>query len=211
MQRCVTHTPLRCHSLDLSVLEQVILKSLTNIESSTLPEEEGVGFRLDFTFAANEFFTNTKLSKTYHMADSGEDPVLEKAEGTEIDWHQGKNVTVKIMKKKQRNKNGKGTRVVTKTEPCESFFNFFSPPKIPDPEEEGMDEGEMEHRHMELESDYEMGIAFQERIVPHAIKWFTGEAEDDDMDDEDEYDDMDDDEGDLDDEDEDEDDDEAPR
>jgi nucleosome assembly protein 1-like 1 len=30
-----------------------------------------------------------------------------------------------------------------------------------------------------------MGIAFQERLVPHAIKWFTGEAEDDDDDDDD--------------------------
>lgn len=119
------------------------------------------------------------------MADSGEDPVLEKAEGTEIEWHQGKNVTVKIKKKKQRNKNGKGTRVVTKTEPCESFFNFFSPPKIPGPDEEGMEEEEMEQRQMELESDYEMGIAFQERIVPHAVKWFTGEADDDEMDDDD--------------------------
>jgi hypothetical protein len=116
---------------------QVILKSLTNIESSTLPESDGVGFRIDFTFSTNEFFTNTKLSKVYHMADSGDDPVLEKAEGTEIEWHPGKNVTVTIKKKKQRNKNGKGTRVVTKTEPCESFFNFFSPPCIPGPEEEG--------------------------------------------------------------------------
>ena len=43
---------------------------------------------------------------------------------------------------------------------------------------------------VELESDYEMGVALQERVVPHAIKWFTGEAEDDDddeyMDEEDE-------------------------
>ena len=37
---------------------------------------------------------------------------------------------------------------------------------------------------VELESDYEMGVALQERIVPHAVKWFTGEAEDDDDDDE---------------------------
>jgi nucleosome assembly protein 1-like 1 len=77
---------------------------------------------------------------------------------------------------------------VVKEEPCESFFNFFSPPSIPNPEEEELDEEEMEHRQMELESDYEMGIAFQERLIPHAIKWFTGEAEDEDdgYDDEDE-------------------------
>ena len=51
---------------------------------------------------------------------------------------------------------------------------------------EALDEEEMEQRQMELEGDYEMGIAFQERLVPHAIKWFTGEADDEDEYDEDE-------------------------
>jgi len=76
----------------------------------------------------------------------GDEPVLEKAEGTEIQWAEGKNVTVKIKKKKQRNKNGKGTRTVTKVEPCESFFNFFAPPSIPNPEEDGLEEEELEQR-----------------------------------------------------------------
>ncbi|KAJ1495867.1 nucleosome assembly protein-domain-containing protein [Baffinella frigidus] len=70
----------------------VILKSLTNITSETLPEEVGVGFKLEFTFKTNEFFTNTTLTKTYLMAD-GDEPVLEKSEGTEIVWAEGKNVT----------------------------------------------------------------------------------------------------------------------
>lgn len=33
--------------------------------------------------------------KTYHMVDSN-DPVLESATGTKIDWKSGKNVTVKV-------------------------------------------------------------------------------------------------------------------
>jgi nucleosome assembly protein 1-like 1 len=41
----------------------------------------------------------------------------------------------------------------------------------------------MEQRQFELTNDFMMGIAFQERLVPHAIKWFTGEAYDDDDDD----------------------------
>ena len=167
--------------------DEVILHSLTNITCETLPEEVNIGFKLEFFFAENEFFSNKVLTKTYIMADTSDDPVLEKATGTTIEWSPGKNVTVKIKKKKQRNKKGSGTRTVVKEEPCESFFNFFSPPSIPNPEEEQLDEDEMEQRQMELESDYEMGIAFHERLVPHAIKWFTGEAEDDDdYDDEDE-------------------------
>mmetsp|Transcript_22984 Transcript_22984/g.54624 ORF Transcript_22984/g.54624 Transcript_22984/m.54624 type:complete len:229 (+) Transcript_22984:2309-2995(+) len=43
---------------------------------------------------------------------------------------------------------------------------------------------------MELQADYDMGLAFHERLVPHAIKWFTGEADDED-DEDDEEDDMD--------------------
>ncbi len=61
----------------------------------------------------------------------------------------------------------------------------------------GMDDEEMEQRQMELESDYEMGIAFHERIVPHAIKWFTGEADDED-DGDDDYEEDEDEDGDLD-------------
>eukprot|EP00976_Prorocentrum_cordatum_P023144 472104-Prorocentrum_minimum.AAC.2 len=58
-----------------------------------------------------------------------DDPILEKAEGTEIKWKAGKNVTVKVMKKKPK-KGGKNAKPITKTEPCESFFNFFSPPQV---------------------------------------------------------------------------------
>ena len=68
-------------------------------------------------------------TKTYYMVDD-EDPILERAEGTEIQWKSGKNLTVKIMKKKPK-KGGRGSgKPLTKTEPCESFFNFFSPPKV---------------------------------------------------------------------------------
>jgi hypothetical protein len=35
------------------------------------------------------------LSKSYHMLDDDE-PVLERSEGTEIDWKPGKNITVKV-------------------------------------------------------------------------------------------------------------------
>ena len=46
-----------------------------------------------------------------------------------IDWKQGKNITVKVIKKVQKHK-GRGTkRTVTKTVQNDSFFNFFSPPE----------------------------------------------------------------------------------
>jgi len=40
------------------------------------------------------------LSKSYFMVDDT-DPILERAEGTEIQWKPGKNVTVKVRKSPQ--------------------------------------------------------------------------------------------------------------
>ncbi|TNN32410.1 Nucleosome assembly protein 1-like 1-A [Liparis tanakae] len=49
-----------------------------------------------------------------------------------IEWTKGKNVTLKTIKKKQKHK-GRGTvRTVTKTVPNDSFFNFFTPPEVPE-------------------------------------------------------------------------------
>ena len=46
-----------------------------------------------------------------------------------ITWNKGKNVTVKVVKKKQKHKGRGITRTVTKTVQNDSFFNFFSPPE----------------------------------------------------------------------------------
>lgn len=58
-------------------------------------EIETTGFKLTFTFKENPYFTNTVLTKSYYMLDD-EEPVLERSEGTQIDWKQGKNITVKV-------------------------------------------------------------------------------------------------------------------
>uniref|UniRef100_A0A673KEA5 Nucleosome assembly protein 1-like 4a n=1 Tax=Sinocyclocheilus rhinocerous TaxID=307959 RepID=A0A673KEA5_9TELE len=84
---------------------------------------------------------------------------------TNIDWHKGKDVTVKIVKKKQKHK-GRGTvRTVTKEVPQDSFFNFFNPVKDLD---------------FTLATDFEIGHFFRERVIPKAVLYFTGEALEDD-------------------------------
>ena len=55
--------------------------------------------------------------------------------------------------------------------PCESFFNFFSPPKPPGDEESAA--SDIEER---LELDYQLGEDIKEKLIPRAIDWFTGEA-----------------------------------
>ena len=48
-----------------------------------------------------------------------------------------------------------------KEEPCESFFNFFSPPEVLDEgDAEDMDEEEVNMRSAEIDLDYDMAMYF---------------------------------------------------
>ncbi|XWS26682.1 hypothetical protein CRYUN_Cryun26dG0051300 [Craigia yunnanensis] len=162
--------------------------------------EEPKGFKLEFYFDTNTYFKNAVLTKTYHMIDEDE-PILEKAIGTEIEWYPGKCLTQKLLKKKPK-KGSKNAKAITKTEDCESFFNFFNPPQVPD-DDEDIDEDTAEELQNQMEQDYDIGSTIRDKIIPHAVSWFTGEAIQGDeleLEDEDE-----DDDGDEDEEDEDED------
>ncbi|TKA60498.1 hypothetical protein B0A49_07672 [Cryomyces minteri] len=152
--------------------DEAALKHLTNIRMEYLDRP---GFRLIFEFADNEFFTNKSISKTYFYQEEngyGGDFIYDHAEGDKINWKSGKDLTVRVESKKQRNKNTKQTRVVKKTVPTESFFNFFSPPAPPSDDDEDADE-DIEER---LELDYQLGEDIKEKLIPRAIDWFTGEA-----------------------------------
>eukprot|EP00274_Cyanoptyche_gloeocystis_P008089 CAMPEP_0196660148 /NCGR_PEP_ID=MMETSP1086-20130531/38352_1 /TAXON_ID=77921 /ORGANISM="Cyanoptyche gloeocystis , Strain SAG4.97" /LENGTH=389 /DNA_ID=CAMNT_0041994425 /DNA_START=56 /DNA_END=1225 /DNA_ORIENTATION=+ len=161
--------------------DEAVLKFLKDLKCDMLPDGKK-GFKLTFIFDENPHFTNTELTKTYVMMDE-EEMMLDHAEGTPIDWKPGKNITVKILKKKQKGKGRKPDKVVTKTEPTDSFFNFFAPPKMP---EEELDAEEEEQLQEALEADFELGSQLKDRIIPHAVKWYTGEALADELDEDDE-------------------------
>lgn len=151
------------------------LKSLVDIRMEYLDKP---GFRLIFDFAENEFFTNKTITKTYYYQNEsgyGGDFIYDHAEGDKINWKEGKDLTVRVESKKQRNKNTKQTRIVKKTVPTESFFNFFSPPKAPSDDDDDEDDAasDIEER---LELDYQLGEDIKEKLIPRAIDWFTGEA-----------------------------------
>lgn len=56
---------------------------------------------------------------------------------------------------------------MSKTVPVESFFNFFSPPVTPDDCDSINEE--------KIELDCQLGEDIKDKLVPHAIYWFTGE------------------------------------
>ena len=176
-------------------------------------EEEPTGFALEFHFEPNDFFEDAVLVKKYLMADM-DDPILEHSEGTEINWKQGKNLTVKVLRKKPKKGAAKNAKPITKTEKTESFFNFFSPPEVPDEDQE-LDPEEVEQLQEAMEMDYETGAIVKDKIIPNAVEWFTGEANEDESDDEDfsdeDEDDFDEDDEDSEDEDDSDDEDAAPK
>ncbi|XP_060213608.1 nucleosome assembly protein 1;2 isoform X4 [Lycium barbarum] len=192
---------------EITERDEEALKFLRDIKWSKIDDPKG--FKLEFFFETNPYFKNTVLSKTYHMIDEDE-PILEKAIGTEIEWYPGKCLTQKILKKKPK-KGSKNAKPITKTEQCESFFNFFSPPQVPE-DEEDIDEDAAEELQNLMEQDYDVGSTIRDKIIPHAVSWFTGDAAEDDyadLEDDEDEDDDDDEENDEEDEDEeDEDDDE---
>ncbi|NP_001312631.1 nucleosome assembly protein 1-1 [Nicotiana tabacum] len=188
-------------SEEITERDEGALKFLKDIKWAKIDNPKG--FKLEFFFDTNPYFTNTVLTKTYHMIDEDE-PILEKALGTEIEWYPGKCLTQKILKKKPK-KGSKNAKPITKTEQCESFFNFFSPPQVPE-DEEDIDEDAAEELQSLMEQDYDIGSTIRDKIISHAVSWFTGEAAEDDF--ADLEDDDDDDEEDDDDEDEEEEDDE---
>jgi nucleosome assembly protein 1-like 1 len=85
--------------------DEAALKHLVDVRMEYL---DVLGFRLIFEFAPNEFFTNKTLTKTYYYQNEmgyGGDFIYDHAEGSKIDWVPGKDLTVRIEAKKQRNKS----------------------------------------------------------------------------------------------------------
>ncbi|MCO5608137.1 hypothetical protein L7F22_062343 [Adiantum nelumboides] len=158
-------------AIQISERDEEALKYLKDIRWSKM--EDPKGFKLEFLFDINPFFKNTMLSKEYHMIEEDE-PILERAVGTEIEWNPGKNLTQKVMRKKVK-KGAKNVKPITKTEACESFFNFFSPPQVPEDDEE-IDQEKAEELQDTMEQDYEIGSTIRDKIIPHAVSWYTGEA-----------------------------------
>ena len=85
--------------------DEPALKLLTDIRMEYL---EKPGFRLIFEFAENDFFSNKTITKTYFYQEEsgyGGEFIYDHAEGDKIDWKAGKDLTVRVESKKQRNKS----------------------------------------------------------------------------------------------------------
>jgi len=167
--------------------DMAVIEKLFDI---TLEYDEGdkMGFTLSFHFHPNENFTDSVLTKHYTMKCQPdkddpfgfEGPEISGCSGCKIHWKEGKNLTVKQVKKKVKKGKDKG-KTITKEVKADSFFNFFSPPSVPEDPDTPVDEDVEMH----LQQDYEIGHYLRERVIPRAVLFYTGEEQEDSDDDDD--------------------------
>merc|ERR1719414_2533801 len=102
--------------------DEPIVRHLEDIKVKYSDPGKPMSFELEFLFSENDYFTNKSLSKVYMMraepdeADplSFEGPEIIKCTGCKIDWKKGKDVTVKVIKKRQKHKSKGSVRTIEK-------------------------------------------------------------------------------------------------
>ncbi|XP_067142103.1 nucleosome assembly protein 1-like 1 [Centruroides vittatus] len=151
----------------INMQDELVLKHLKDVIVKYVSDNR-MDFVLEFHFEPNEYFSNSVLTKEYCMKCEvdPEDPFdfagpeIVKCEGCDIDWKEGKNITLSAVKKNDRKK--------TKTVCKYSFFNFFNSLK---------QEEKSEERSKMLEDDLEIGQYIKEKIIPEALVYYTREVE----------------------------------
>ena len=178
--------------------DEPVLKHLRDVRVR-MHDQKPYGYTIEFHFNENEFFTNKVLTKTYELSTEVDDkdpfsfdgPVLYKSTGCKIEWNKGKDVTMRLVKKKQKHKSSGMTRVIHKEEKQDSFFNYFdnptetgmrpSDPRNKNKPEADKDIGEDEDSDSEerlCEADFEIGQFLKDFLIPKAVLYFTGELVD---------------------------------
>ncbi|CAE8665150.1 unnamed protein product, partial [Polarella glacialis] len=177
---------------DIEEHDEPVLDYLLDITSEPLDESGLSGFRVIFHFQPNPFFTNTELVKVYHTSRPNlfvDRLDCDHIEASPITWQGGKNVTVEVVtrKKSWRKKQKPKREEVSRPSLFRTFFRNLGPDEeIPEEELADEDDSEDPMDIMEclISDDFEQGKALRDYIVPHAVRWFTGDACDDFDDDE---------------------------
>ncbi|CAD8088224.1 unnamed protein product [Paramecium sonneborni] len=157
----------------LSETDKEIFKHLLSVNVQL--GENGKDFTLNFEFEDNEHFEGCILTKAYIFEDS-DDELPIKQTGSSIKWKEGKNITKRIVKRKQKNKKTGQTREIQKEEKAPTFFHFFE-----DVEQINNEDEKIERQQF----DFELGSQFVNQIIPKALFTYlglkVGDEEEDDL------------------------------
>lgn len=136
------------------------LKYLTDIKWKN---ESRFGFELNFIFHCNPYFKNSILTKMYLK------PIYLDTSASKIKWHEGKCLTHDFIKM-----SGRKPMIRTRNR----FFHFFNSLPPHPTEEEIYNHGRyiVETFKGNIKYDYHTGKIIRDKIIPHAISWYIGEA-----------------------------------
>jgi len=149
--------------------DEPILKHLTLIEPSVFNDKDD--YVLRFHFSANEYFTNESIEVTVVMDDEG---TATEIKSDKINWNESKNVTEKVITKKQKNKRTGQTRSTQKTSKQESFFRIFETMKADDEDEEDNENEDEEADASAFEQNEETIGLIKDNVVPYCGPSFFG-------------------------------------
>merc|ERR1719313_2135468 len=142
----------------------LINSHIEHIVVEQFPSKPGecLGYKLEFHFAENKFFTNKVLTLEFHTKRTSKwdaDPEFFEVKATQIDWHKGKDLT-HVEKQK-----GKGKKKKMVKAPQPSFFWLFFdlkeggnlPPNFDDEDEDDDDLDDDEQMEDKLEEVFNFG------------------------------------------------------
>ncbi|XP_014707547.1 nucleosome assembly protein 1-like 3 [Equus asinus] len=156
--------------------DEPILKFLSDVSLKFSKPGQPISYTFEFCFLPNPYFRDEVLTKTYIIKSKPDhdDPFfswgwqIQDCKGCKIDWRRGKDVTVTTT---QGHTAATGEiemqpRVVSTA----SFFNFFSPPEIPqigklEPREDAI-----------LDEDFEIGQILHDNVILKSVYYYTGEV-----------------------------------
>ncbi|KAM8753077.1 nucleosome assembly protein 1-like 3 [Rhynchonycteris naso] len=156
--------------------DEPILKFLSDVSLKFSKPGQPISYTFDFSFRPNPYFRNEVLTKTYIIKSKPDhnDPFfswgwgIHDCKGCKIDWRRGKNVTVTTTQ--SRTTATGEIEIQPRVVPNASFFNFFSPPEIPEI-------GKLEPREDAiLDEDFEIGEILHDNVILKSVYYFTGEV-----------------------------------
>ncbi|XP_058392285.1 nucleosome assembly protein 1-like 3 [Diceros bicornis minor] len=156
--------------------DEPILKFLSDVSLKFSKPGQPISYTFEFYFLPNPYFRDEMLTKTYIIKSKPDhdDPFfswgweIQDCKGCKIDWRRGKDVT---MTTTQSRTTATGEiKIQPRVVPNASFFNFFSPPEIPqigklEPREDAI-----------LDKDFEIGQILHDNVILKSIYYYTGEV-----------------------------------
>ena len=160
----------------LNERDKDVLKKLKLIKCT--PEENG-NFSLEFFFEPNDYFTNEVLKREFIL---DEDCDIKEIKSDEIQWKSdAMNTTIEIKQKKVKNKRTKQVKTIMKKEKIPSFFSsfkHFEKKEGENKEEKDEEDEDEEGEELTIDDEYDMALQYKEEIIPYAIEYYLGIADD---------------------------------